>query len=115
MPSTEKGAIRLFYTYILRCKDNSLYTGIAADIKHRMNEHFSQSEKAAKYTRSHAPLHLEAVWESESRVTASQLEYRIKRITKAQKEKLIKEDILDELFREKLNCKAYKRIDNEMI
>jgi len=76
-----------------------------------MNEHFSQSEKAAKYTRSHVPVRLEAVWESESRTTAAQLEYRIKRLAKTQKEQLIKENALAELLKNKLSCEAYKRTD----
>lgn len=43
----------MYYTYILRCCDNTLYTGIALDIEKRMNEHFLQNEKCAKYTRTH--------------------------------------------------------------
>ena len=35
----------MYYTYILRCCDNTLYTGIASDIEKRMNEHFLQNEK----------------------------------------------------------------------
>ncbi len=78
-----------YYTYILRCRDNSLYTGICTNVKRRMDEHFSQGEKCAKYTRTHTPKKLEAVWESDCRVSASKLEYRIKRLSKQQKEKLI--------------------------
>ena len=81
-----------YYTYILRCQDNSLYTGICTNVKRRMEEHFSQGDRCAKYTRTHTPKKLEAVWESDSRISASKLEYRIKKLSKSQKEKLIKDN-----------------------
>ena len=34
----------MYYTYMLRCKDNSIYTGITTDIERRMREHFSKDE-----------------------------------------------------------------------
>ena len=79
----------MYYTYILRCCDNTLYTGIAADISKRMSEHFSQNEKCAKYTRTHKSKRLESLWISDNRATASRLEYHIKRLSKKQKEEII--------------------------
>ena len=79
----------MYYVYILKCAGNTLYTGIAADIERRMAEHFGQTEKCAKYTRSHKAERLEACWQTENRSLASKLEYRIKRLTKAQKLRLI--------------------------
>jgi putative endonuclease len=95
-----------YYTYILRCEDNSLYTGICTDVKRRMEEHFRQGEKCAKYTRTHTPKKLEAVWESDNRVLASKLEYRIKKLTKAKKEKLIVDNDFS-VFKEKVNEENY--------
>ena len=43
-----------YYLYILRCGDNTLYTGIAADVDKRLAVH--QSGKGAKYTRGRGPL-----------------------------------------------------------
>ena len=43
-----------WYVYMLRCADGSLYTGIAADVERRFEEH--KSGRGAKYTRSHPPL-----------------------------------------------------------
>ena len=40
----------MYYVYMLRCKDNSIYTGITTDINRRMEEHFSKGQKCAKYT-----------------------------------------------------------------
>lgn len=82
----------MYYVYILRCADNSLYTGVAADIERRMSEHFSQTERCAKYTRSHKAEKIEAVWETENRSLAQKLEYRIKRLTRDQKKKIIEDD-----------------------
>ena len=75
----------MYYVYILRCAGGTLYTGIAADIERRMKEHFGQTEKCAKYTRSHRAESLEALWTALDRSFASKLEYRIKQLTKAQK------------------------------
>ena len=41
----------MYYTYMLRCTDNSIYTGITTNIERRMEEHFKQNEKCAKYTK----------------------------------------------------------------
>ena len=38
---------------MLRCENNSIYTGITSDIKRRMEEHFSQNKKCAKYTKKY--------------------------------------------------------------
>ena len=43
----------MYYTYVIRCIDNSLYTGITNDLERRMNEHFKKTEKCAKYTLKH--------------------------------------------------------------
>ena len=79
----------MYYTYMIRCKDNSIYTGITTDIKRRWEEHCSKEEKCAKYTKTHSVSKIEAVWETETRVLASKLEFRIKSLTKKQKEELI--------------------------
>ena len=52
----------MYYIYVLRCEDNSLYTGIASDWKKRFEEHQSQGKKCAKYTRSHKVVSVEALW-----------------------------------------------------
>lgn len=99
----------MYYTYMLRCKDNSIYTGITTDLKKRMNEHFSKNEKCAKYTKRHTALKLEMVWNSDNRINASKLEYRIKQLSKKQKEELIKNPKKFEIFLgEKINCEEYR-------
>ncbi len=98
----------MYYTYMLRCEDNSIYTGIASNLEKRMGEHFSKDKNCAKYTISHSAKKLESVWESETRVLASKLEYRIKTLTKAEKEKLINDNtLLESLFRDKIEVDKY--------
>ena len=100
----------MYYTYMLRCENDSIYTGITTDVERRMQEHFSRDKKCAKYTKCHKPKKLESVWESENKVLASKLEYRIKALTKKQKEELIKNKDLEKYLADKIECEKYKRI-----
>lgn len=102
----------MYYIYILRCEDNSLYTGITTDVKRRMNEHFTRNEKCAKYTSSHQARNLECVYEALDRASASKLEYNIKRLSKIKKEHLIISNDLSLIFKEKLDVNKYRKINN---
>lgn len=77
------------YIYILRCSDNSLYTGIASDLNRRLRQHLGIIKGGAKYTKSHRVISVEAVWYSDSRTPARKLEYAVKSLTHEQKESLI--------------------------
>lgn len=100
----------MYYTYMLRCRDNSIYTGMTTDIKRRMEEHFQKDKKCAKYTLHHDAIKLESVWKSENRVLASKLEYQIKQLTKAKKEELIAKGNLQELLSEKVDVDKYENV-----
>ncbi len=101
----------MYYTYMLRCEDNSIYTGMTTDLERRLEEHQSKSDKCAKYTLTHSAINFEAAWESSTRSMASKLEYNIKKLTKQEKETLIKEPRKFKIIlEEKINCKDYKRI-----
>lgn len=101
----------MYYTYILRCKDNSLYTGITTDLERRLKEHKEKGEKTAKYTLRHEAVKMEIAWESENRVLASKLEFNIKKLTKKQKEELIKEpELLSELLGDKIQSELYSKV-----
>ena len=104
----------MYYTYMLRCEDKSIYTGITTNVEHRMKEHFTRMN-AAKYTYTHTAKKLEAVWQSDNRVLASKLEYRIKQLTKAKKEELICKNNLEELLRDTIDSSQYKRMKLEKI
>ena len=102
--------MKKYYIYMLRCSGNTLYTGITTDVDRRMKEHFNKTCDGAKYTKSHDAQRLEAVWESESRSDASKLEYRIKRLSKQQKEQLISENALY-LLGDEIDTVRYARVD----
>jgi len=77
-----------YFVYILRCADDSLYTGITTDVHRRFAEHCGKPV-VAKYTSAHAPIRIEAVWQAPNRSVASKAEYRIKHLPRAKKETLI--------------------------
>lgn len=79
----------MYFIYIIRCEGGILYTGITNNPQRRLNEHFTQSEKCAKFTRSHKAQALEAVWSTENRSLASKLEWSIKQLSRQQKLLLI--------------------------
>lgn len=100
----------MYYVYMLRCEDNSIYTGITTELKRRMKEHFQKNKKCAKYTFYHNAKKLESAWETSNRSLASKLEYYIKTLSKIQKENLIKNnDNFTKLFSYKLECDLYKK------
>ena len=105
----------MYYTYMLRCADNSIYTGITTDLNRRMNEHFTKHEKAAKYTHSHTAIKLEIAWTSENKSLASKLEYHIKHLNKQNKESLIKNKNLEKYLKNKINANSYNLILNKII
>jgi putative endonuclease len=74
---------------MIRCADNSLYTGITIDLERRFAEHQSQGKKCAKYLKGKSPLELSFSIEAGTKSEASRLELRIKGCTKASKERLI--------------------------
>lgn len=87
----------MYYVYILRCRGGSLYTGIAADIKKRLRQHLSGGTACAKYTRSHPPEALAALWQVDDHRTAAQLEAWLKQLPHERKRALVAETLsLDE-------------------
>ena len=99
----------MYYTYILRCEDNSLYTGITTDVERRFMEHLLDEKKGAKYTKRHIPQKIEAYWESSDKKLASRLEFYIKKLSKQQKERLIKDNNFT-VFSGKIEMNEYKKI-----
>lgn len=79
----------MYYVYMVKCADDTLYTGIAKDLRKRLNEHNS-SDKGAKYTRARRPVTLVYSEQYPDRSAASKREYAIKKkMNKAQKRQLI--------------------------
>jgi len=76
-------------TYIVRCADNTLYTGVCTDLKRRIEEHNSSTLLAARYTRSRRPVTLVYSEQLSSRSEACRRESQIKKLTREKKLALI--------------------------
>ena len=98
----------MYFTYMIRCEDNSIYTGMTNNLEKRIAEHITKN--GAKYTKSHNAIKLEAAWESKDKSLACKLEYHIKTLSKHQKEKLIEGEKLVTYLKGKVDCRRYKRI-----
>jgi putative endonuclease len=75
-----------WYVYLLRCCDASLYCGISNDLLARVDKH--NSGLGAKYTRSRRPVCIVYAKRLRNHGSALKHEYRIKQLSKAEKEKL---------------------------
>lgn len=75
------------YTYIIKCSDNTLYTGWTTDLKKRLLAH--NQGKGAKYTRSRTPVTLVYFEEFADKQAAMRREYAIKQLSRKEKERLI--------------------------
>ncbi|MFC4024139.1 GIY-YIG nuclease family protein [Oceanobacillus longus] len=75
--------------YILRCKDDSLYTGYTNNLEHRLKMH--ESGKGAKYTRGRGPFVVVFVEKFKTKEEAMQKEYQIKQLSRKDKKLLIGE------------------------
>jgi len=79
----------MYYLYILKCADKTLYTGITTDLERRVAEH-NENKLGAKYTASRRPVKLVFCKRFKNRSNASKEEARIKKLTRLQKMDLIK-------------------------
>lgn len=80
----------MYFVYLLRCKDNSLYCGQTNNVKKRIDEHNYSTTKSAKYTKGRRPVELVYMEEYKTLSQALKRECKIKKWTKIQKEQLIK-------------------------
>ncbi len=76
------------FVYIVKCVDNTLYTGYTIDIKNRVDTH--NKGKGAKYTRSRLPVKLMYWMEYDTKPEAMKAEYAIKQLPRSQKIALFK-------------------------
>ncbi len=77
----------LYSVYLVRCRDGSLYTGIAKDVSRRIAAH-EQGTTGAKYLRGKGPLELVFQRPVGDRSLAQRVEHRIKRMPRTEKEDL---------------------------
>lgn len=76
------------FVYLLRCADDTLYTGYTTNIKRRVICH--QQKKGAKYTRGRTPVTLVYFRSFLTKSEALKEEYALKQLSKREKEQLIK-------------------------
>lgn len=77
------------YTYILECADGTLYAGWTNNLDNRIDVH--NQGKGAKYTRSRLPVKLVASWKFPTSSEARSFEFRLKRLSRREKQKLIEQ------------------------
>ena len=83
--------------YLVRCKDDSLYAGVALDVDRRLEEH-REGKRGAKYLRGRAPLELVLKRELGDRSLALKVELRIKKLSRKAKKNLIENpEMIDEI------------------
>ena len=79
-----------WYLYLIRCRDSTLYTGISTDVDRRLAQHQGEGNAGSKYLKGRGPLSLVFQEKLGSKSLALKVEWRVKRMSKARKEKLIK-------------------------
>lgn len=77
-----------WYVYIVRCSDNSLYTGVAKHLQQRIRQH-NEGKRGARYTRSRRPVELVYQERAPDRSAAQRREYQIKQLSAAEKSALV--------------------------
>jgi putative endonuclease len=78
----------MWYLYLIRCRDGSLYTGISTDVERRFAAH--QANRGARRLRGRGPLELVFTEPLGDRSLALRVEHRIKRWSRADKERLLR-------------------------
>ena len=77
----------MYYVYLLRCSDDTLYCGYTDNIEKRLKVH--NSGKGAKYTRNRLPVCLVYSEEHDNKSDALKREFQIKKLTRAEKIELV--------------------------
>jgi putative endonuclease len=98
-----------WYIYMIRCRDGSLYTGITTNVDRRFTEHQGSSDAGAKYLRGRGPLVLVFRKKLGSRGLALAVESRVKKLSKAGKEALLKDEKQIDVIIEKVGYTGARR------
>lgn len=81
----------MWYLYLVRCRDGSLYTGISTDVERRFAAH--AADQGARRLRGRGPLELVYSQALGDRSLASRIEHRVKRLARSEKERLIRGEL----------------------
>ncbi|WP_193569684.1 GIY-YIG nuclease family protein [Haloarcula sp. JP-Z28] len=85
-----------YHVYVLRCSDDTFYTGYTTDVERRVREH--DAGDGAKYTRGRTPVELIHVESFDSQSDAMSREYEIKQYSRAEKERLVESSDAEVVF-----------------
>jgi putative endonuclease len=86
---TRDGVTTDWTVYIVRCADDTLYTGIARNAARRVEEHNAGGRLGARYTRARRPVELVYQEAVATRSEALKREYRIKQLSREEKERMV--------------------------
>ena len=90
-----------WYLYLLRCHDGSFYTGISTDVARRFAQHQGKGGTGSKYLKGRGPLTLVFKKKLGSNSLALKVERRVKKLSKARKEELIRDNTrIDEIIKQ---------------
>lgn len=78
-----------WWLYLIRMANGNLYCGVTTDVSRRLAEHSQHSAKGAKALRGKGPLELVFTYQAESKQQAMQLEWKLKKYSKKQKEEIV--------------------------
>ena len=81
----------MWYLYLVRCSDGSLYTGISTDVERRFAAH--TANRGARRLRGRGPLELVYSRALGDRSMASRVEHRVKQLNRSDKERLIRGEL----------------------
>ena len=100
-----------WYLYMIRCREGTLYTGIATDVARRFAEHQDNSHRSAKYLRGKGPLTLvfEKALGTNRRVALS-VERQIKNLRKSRKEAMCTQTDIFDVVVERARCLVDKTV-----
>jgi len=97
--------LNLYYVYLLRCADATLYCGITNDLDRRLRDH--NGGKGARYTRGRLPVRVVYREEADSKGEALRRERAIKKMPKVKKERLALEWLRDDRQRKDFRRSPY--------
>jgi predicted GIY-YIG superfamily endonuclease len=89
-PKKRRKKAAAWLLYVLKCRDNTLYTGITLDVMRRVQQH--NSGTASRYTRSRLPVMLIFSESCRSRSQALKKEYAMKRLSRKKKEEYLRDN-----------------------
>ena len=85
----------IWSVYMIRTVDDHLYSGVSTDVSRRYGEHLAGGPRAAKYLKAHKPHSLAFSKPIGSRSLAQKVEYHLKRLSRNQKESVIRRQVLE--------------------